>query len=483
MKSTEQKNDMRTKHHSSQRGQVLILVALLLVVLIGFVGLAIDSGRTYGVKAKLNSAVDAAAIAGARALAQGASDPLREAAAIQAAKDYYVANFPTNFQGATLVALTNADVSATHDLASGYWTINVKGSAVMPVTLMGLLGFSDVAVSAEGGAIRRDLDIILVLDSSGSIGTALPGLKAAAINFVNKFNAGSNGDRVGLVTFASGGVLDVPINKTGARGFNKATVTNAINALTSTGSTAAAEGMRKALNDINGVPVAARSSLRMIVFFSDGAPNDVPAKFCNGAVTGGVCTASAANQPTGDLYSETAGPGTSRATSLYDYQRRDSSLGTYANIATLPIRGLPLTDAMGVAIPGSEVPLASFNNIRALTPVSPANGVLFPYTNTRCNVNKAARNMVENVADTTRSQKIKLYSIALGAAVTTAEITFCSYGASEWGANILKRLANTSDSDTHSTTQPTGLYVWAANASELDAAFSTIASEILRLSK
>jgi hypothetical protein len=365
----------------------------------------------------------------------------------------------------------------------------------MPVTLMGLLGFGDVTVTAEGGTIRRDLDIVLVLDSSGSIGTALPGLKTAAINFVNKFNAGSNGDRVGLVTFASGGVLDVPIDKTGARGFNKTTVTNAINALTSTGSTAAAEGMRKALNDINGVPVAARSSLRMIVFFSDGAPNDVPAKFCNGAVTLGLCTASAANQPSGDLYSET--DNTTRITSptlcktslepcrVYLPASRDSQFpSNYPDIATLPVSGFPLTDVLGAAIPASEIPLASYNGVRALDLVNPVNGVLFPYRNTRCNVNKAARNMVENVANTARSQNIKLYSIGLGDAVNALEINFSSYLlVNEGGANILKRLANAADAVPRNAAQPTGLYVWAANASGLDAAFSTIASEILRLSK
>jgi len=479
---THHKADMKHRTQHKQSGQVLILVALLLVVLLGSVGLAIDAGRLYGVKAKLNSAVDAAAIAGARALAQGDTDPLREAAAVQAAKDYYLANFPAFFDGATVVPLNTSNVAAVHDMKSGYWTVNVQGAAVMPMTMMRLLGFSDVTVTAESGAVRRDLDIILVLDTSGSIGSSMAGLKAAAINFVNKFNAGTNGDRVGLVTFASGAVLDVPINKTSARGFNKPQVTNAINALSSAGATAAAEGMRKALNDINGVPLSDRSSLRMIVFFSDGAPNNVPATFCDGPVTAGACAA-AAVQRTGDLYSETTTPAASRATNLYDAQQRNSQLGTYNNIGTLPAVGLGLTDVLGAPVVNSEIALVSYNNIRSLALVSPVNGTRFPYTNTRCNVNKAARNMVENLANTTRSQNIKVYSIGLGNAVNTQEITFCSYGGSELGANLLKRLANTAGVDTYNAAQPEGLYVWAQNASELDAAFSTIASEILRLSK
>jgi Flp pilus assembly protein TadG len=438
---------------------MLVLVAVSILVLMGLVGLAVDSGLAYGVKAKLASAVDAAAIAGARALAEGVDDDARIIAARKAAKDYYAANFPAVFLGAARVPLTDPMIDAVHD-ATGYWTITVTGSAVMPVTFMRMLGFSDFPISAMGQAIRRDLDIVLVLDTSGSLASpsgTFPALKAAAVNFVNKFNAGSNGDRVGVVSFASGAVVNVPIVKDGTRGFNKTQVVNAINALNVSGSTASAEGLRLALNDINGVPAINRSSLRMIVFFSDGAPNDVPAVFSNGGTP-----------VTGDLYSETSSPGTSRATRVFRNDRRDTQLGDYANIATLPDVGFDVT---GVG----EISLASYNNRRVLSGS--------PFTNTRCNVNKAARNMTENVANTARSQVVKIHSIALGAAVNSLEITFCAYTASEVGSSLLKRLSNTSDSDAYNPAQPAGLYVWAENAVDLDSAFTSIASEILRLSR
>jgi Flp pilus assembly protein TadG len=225
----------------SQCGQILVLVAISMMVLIGLVGLTIDSGLAYGVKAKLASAVDAASIAGARALAEGVDDDARIAAARSSAKAYFAANIPAVFLGAQRVELTDQMISAVHD-ATGYWTITVTGSVVMPVTFMRVLGFSDFPISALGQAIRRDLDIILVLDTSGSLASpagTFAALKAAAVNFVNKFNAGANGDRVGVVSFASGGVVDVPIIKDGTRGFNKTQVINAINALSVSGSTAA----------------------------------------------------------------------------------------------------------------------------------------------------------------------------------------------------------------------------------------------------
>ena len=458
---------MYAHHFKSSRGQILIIVAVSLIVLIGFVGLAIDSGRAYGVKAKLNAAVDAAAIAAARGLADGSNDSARIASAKQAAKDYYRANFPTRYLGADLVPLTDADIVATHNQQDGSWTVAVTGAASMPVTFMGALGFSNVAVSATGQTIRPPWDVVLVLDTSGSLGPptssadTLPKLKQAAISFLGTFNSGS--DLVGVVSFASGGVVDVPIVKNGTRGFVQSQVVNAINALSVTGSTAAAEGMRLALNDINGVPIASRSKLRSIVFFSDGAPNSVPAIFRN-----------ASAPVTGDLYSETDPPATDRATRVYRYDRRDTQLGTYTNIATLPNDGFALTNETGATV--GLIPLASYNNMRTLSGS--------PYTNTRCNVNKAARSMVENVANSARSQGIKIYAVGLGARVNSLEISYCSYGAIERGSGILKRLANTADSDTfHAAPQPAGLYVWADSASDLNDAFMTIARAMIRLTK
>ena len=56
-----------------ERGQVLILCALCLTVLLLFVGLAIDFGLAYVTKANLGKGVDAAALTAARYSAQGTS--------------------------------------------------------------------------------------------------------------------------------------------------------------------------------------------------------------------------------------------------------------------------------------------------------------------------------------------------------------------------------------------------------------------------
>lgn len=52
----------------NEDGQVLVLFALLMVVLMGFAALTIDVGMAYATKAKLQNAADAAALAGAQDL-------------------------------------------------------------------------------------------------------------------------------------------------------------------------------------------------------------------------------------------------------------------------------------------------------------------------------------------------------------------------------------------------------------------------------
>lgn len=459
---------------SRQRGQVLIIVGLSLTVLIGAVGLAIDSGRAYGVKARLNAAVDAAAIAGARALSEGADDNARRANAVAVGTRFFQMNYPDGFLGSTPSAPT---ITAVHE-ASGYWRVNASATATMPTTFMRVLaGDTVVTPSAAGEAIRRDLDVMLVMDVSGSLSPSdLNTLKQAAKNsFINRFAAGTNGDRVGLVSFSSGAVIDEAINKTSARGFNRTAINADITNLPGDGATASAEGMRKALAELDGVPAEYRSSLRVILFFSDGAPNLINGTFPRSNGT--------PNPITGNLYSERNGSGSATAYRMWRenarndayYSGDDDDFGSSINNIT----SLPATGSGGV-------PLSSYAGHpypRTLT----ASGGLFQ--NTRCNVNRAARNMVENVAKIAREQDVRIYTIGLGDMLETLEPTFssgnCGYPSGstsrERGSVILKRLANAPDSDTYNASQPQGLYCWAQQATALDRCFSTIASEILRL--
>lgn len=58
-----------------QGGAVVIIFGLTVVVLVGFIGLAIDLGRFFAIKAELQNGMDACALSAASQLKPGASDP------------------------------------------------------------------------------------------------------------------------------------------------------------------------------------------------------------------------------------------------------------------------------------------------------------------------------------------------------------------------------------------------------------------------
>lgn len=64
-----------SKCQRSQRGAVMIVFGLTVVILIAFVGLAIDLGRFFVVKSELQNAMDACALSAASQLKPGVNDP------------------------------------------------------------------------------------------------------------------------------------------------------------------------------------------------------------------------------------------------------------------------------------------------------------------------------------------------------------------------------------------------------------------------
>ena len=104
----------------SQRGQAIVLIALLMAVLIGFAGLAIDSARAFDSRRILQDATDAAALAAA---------------------DSYQAGAPTGWQAAETTALHLFEVDnrlyAGESCVPGIFSIpSVGGAAVVTTCTM-----------------------------------------------------------------------------------------------------------------------------------------------------------------------------------------------------------------------------------------------------------------------------------------------------------------------------------------------------------
>ena len=106
-------------NHSRERGQVLVLVALVLVLLMGFAGLALDGGNIYTDRRSAQAAADTAALSGALAVVQGyAPYQVGEIARYRAGENGYT-------DSATVTVIVNWPPAAPHPYAGDWRYVQV----------------------------------------------------------------------------------------------------------------------------------------------------------------------------------------------------------------------------------------------------------------------------------------------------------------------------------------------------------------------
>jgi len=144
-----------------QQGSVLIITGLSFLVLLAVGGAAIDLGRQQLVRAKLQQASDAAAVAAAT-LSDDATNGERSAAASR----YFALNFPDGYLG------VSRPVPAVSVSAS---SISVIANAPLNTRFIGFVGVDQITSSGIT-RINRDTvttsskyDLVFVMDASGSM--------------------------------------------------------------------------------------------------------------------------------------------------------------------------------------------------------------------------------------------------------------------------------------------------------------------------
>jgi Flp pilus assembly protein TadG len=449
-----------------EAGQVIVVVALSMFAVLGAVGLAIDSGLAYMARAQLNTAVDAASIAAARASTNGANQAEQRAAAQEAARDFFHANYPSGYLGGN--AVLNEPV-VTFD--RGKVTVDVTARTTSTVSFMRMLGFEQTEVAAASQTVRTDLDMALVIDTTGSLSSVGSAVRSSSKLFLDRFNTTT--DRVGLVHFATGAVVDVPI-RTVQRGFDRDTMKTKINAYAFDGFTNTAEGFWHGRNQLKSIAQSNRSSLRVIVLFSDGSPNSFSSTFTFNSAY------SACSSKIGTIISQENYTTNRTIQGLNRFDQINSALsGCYADdvMATNMIVALPnYYNAHGPTAddPATAFPVVTNSGFRPVTNSLSSRRVAWT------NINRAARNLVEAMADKARSEDIYVFTLGLGANLKSG-----TGPDNEPGEEVLKCLANTPDAPTRcrKPAQPSGLYCYAATTADLTPCFSRLASEILRLTK
>ena len=142
----------------NDRGQTIIVFALVVPILILFTGMAIDAGLLYVTKAKLSTAVDSACLTGMKNLND--NSPQSQAKAAQLAAGLFNANFGANPPTPSITFPTMPTATSRSGNCNG-----LRETLFM----QSLPQWASVPVSATAVATRGKLIMTLVLDRSGSM--------------------------------------------------------------------------------------------------------------------------------------------------------------------------------------------------------------------------------------------------------------------------------------------------------------------------
>lgn len=157
----------------NSEGGVLPLIGLVIGITIMASGFAVDYARAQIVHDRMQMALDAAAIAGARAAAIPGSESQKEENVKREALEYFQANFPEGFMGTQGTININVDVVIDTKGFDIRYETNALTVNSMLVKAMGISNMSVGNVDAEVKTRTvTPMDVVMTLDVSGSMAWA-----------------------------------------------------------------------------------------------------------------------------------------------------------------------------------------------------------------------------------------------------------------------------------------------------------------------
>ena len=455
----------------SERGQIMLVFALMLTVIVLFTGLAIDAGILYVTKAKLSTSVDAACLTGMKNLSLG------QTTATTLATEIFNANYGPNAPTPTITFPLDAYGDQQVKVVA---SVNVSTLFIRILPQFAIVPVGDTAVST-----RAKLIMSVVLDRSGSMGPddGETALKSAVPNFVSDFDETKN--EVAMISFSSNATVDVPIN------YNFITpIKNAVAAMNAAGGTfGTGAGTQPILSPTMGAPFSlaqlqndsvvvnpGQNVVKVVVYFTDGLMNEVQDNFyCLGS-TGDGTTKTLVNYGGYDASSGNAvgfwDPTCTPAVSGSGCTNESGHINEWGscNSGSGCPAGFPYDSA------GDICKDKSGNVVTRFTPQNPALGASSIFT--RANVTSEAQYRAIQTAISLRTETnpvpTYIFSIGLGSGVSLTTQAF------------LAQLANDpAYPATYIKGQPAGEFFYipscpgAACTNEVNAAFQAIAAKIL----
>lgn len=466
-------NSSRRPH---EKGFALLLATLSLLFLVPIAGLAIDAGMAYIIKTRLSVAVDSACLSAARSLNRGLTLAAQRDAARGVALRYFNANFPQDHFGTTGIA----PIVTINESQARMRTVTVDATRRAPLYFMPILGEHYADVRVMGQATRRDSNVILVLDRSGSmeINKSVPYLKSAAVNFAQKFANGT--DQLGLVAFS--GAVTRAMEPTQNFLTASPSITTKINSIIASGATNATGALNAAYDML--LTINQPGSVNAIVFFTDGIPNAITANYNNRRENGELdlikssSTCINKNNDRLGLIAYGGNPAPTSGATWGIYKHTSTSLtaddsgisylngcymATRLNDMSQDIARIPYKDNWGNRTAG----FLGAKSVSYTTLTSPRN------------LANASMNTVLEQANKIRANATLqpvIYSIGLAPETGDYAIE----------KEFMMQVANTADSANYNSGQQTGMYIYVPlnqqGSGALQEAFDRIAAEILRLS-
>ena len=264
------------------------LVFTTFFVLIPMVGLAIDVSVMYNVKAKLQTAVDAAAIGAGVTLQRttDVTDPTQITAIKNSAQKFFTANYPVGYWKSSQIyydSVPSKDVT-------GAMTIWVHAEESVPLLFLRVVGISRGTVAAQATAKIRYVTLMIAVDRSGSVwragnNTVIESTLKTYINYAPTDTPAGQSvfvdgrDYIGLVSFGGNYNLDYApsINfKTGATKLVNA-ISNMDAEFNTNNSTNTGEGLYQAYYQLK--KLNQTGALNVIILLTDGQPTAFSGEF------------------------------------------------------------------------------------------------------------------------------------------------------------------------------------------------------------